>query len=882
MCHFQDLEAIYDTISSELICMLCKEMRYFYGRPAVGDVNLPAPNSFIPQVPLLKKCDPNFRFAANTLGHQFELFYNDVKSQPYIPLNSFFAGYAYGGILSTNGFNLGEVRVFLALLYYMEKLSEVITTSIGSFNLSVFNTRFDDLNRVALLVKALINRGDEGNTESVEDMSDHLDVIIYGCRQAQFAALYNDYKLRWLYLAMLQKFGYYIKLNPGIQHKAGVPMGGTFIMVYHEATRTPANNNLNTAFNNAATGANTRDTAAAAPRMMKAKAAETDKMNMVAGDAEKEGSVNFNAEADAVKTHQSAGKIKNVFTDRQQNMLNALLNATTESVDEALAETIRRIPNGTVIADFYLPYLCCSDCPPVYYVVANEPDPLSISLKQKDYCSDDKGPYDITVSPSGGSVSGEGVTTNANGGFQFTPSAVSVPDGSKSKTVTITYTKDGQSASTTVTVYRKPTAMFAIEAASVYTTLHFQNQSADFDKVSWNFGDNTPVVTEDSPFHNFSEEGTYTVTLTATNGVCSDTHTATIEIMQVSIQINPKEFCINDQKCYPVSGTPVGGNVAGEGVATDDFGKYCFRPSDVSLSEGETQKNITLTYTAPNGQVAATDVTVYGAAYAVIDTVYAADGPFLHRFIGYVHEGEEFIWDLGDGNTSTELDFFHTYQQSGTYTVTLTAKNGPCSATDTRVITVGGNPLQKVCQPLESIIGDFNGLEQINKDIFQSFVKQYKPYGEVASFFKRLTDVAGKTIADQVDFFAASKFSSLMVDWLTALNPFVTGGNMRIIALALYKVFERLAMYVACIQEEDITKAKVPMGEVFKLMQKQMSGWSTLVGSLPAAEKTIVKQIGELFAEEAKQLDANGEAGNKPDYLSILKKLADLVSSFKL
>lgn len=885
MCHFQDLEAIYDTISAELICTLCKEMRYFYGLPSVGDVSLPTPDSLVPQVPLLKKCDPGFRFAANTLGHQFEIFYNDVKSQAYIPLNSFFAGYAYGTTVLTERFNLNEARIFLALLYYMEKLSEVITTSVGSFNLAVFNTRFNDLNRIAAIVKVLVNRGDDAGNISTEDMSDHLDVIIYGCRQAQFTALYNDYKLRWLYLAMLQKFGYYIKLNPGIQHKAGVPMGGTFIMVYHEATRTPATNRI-TAFNTVAANI-AKDTArdtAAAPRMMKESSGP--EMKTAAEDTGAEATTGFNtiSESYSVDPKQqqvsATSKIKNVFTERQQTLLNSLLNAKSETIDEVLAETIRRIPNGTVIADFYLPYLCCSDCPPVYYVVATEPqNDLTVSLKQKEYCSDDKGPYEIAVSPTGGTVTGEGVTANANGGFRFTPSAVSVPAGSKSKVVTITYAKDGQTATTSVTVYARPKAMFAVEAASVFTTLHFIGQSENADKVSWDFGDNTPAVTEDSPFHNFNKPGTYVVTLTAANGVCTDTHTATIQIAQDTIQINPKEFCTEDQKIYPVSGTPTGGTVTGEGIIITNNG-FGFSPSHVDLQDMD-KRTVTLTYSTSDGQSVSTDVVVYNAVSLDISAVPEDGKPMVYRFSAFVGAAQTFEWDFGDGTTSKEKEVTHEYKKPGVYTVSLSGSNGACDNKVSQEIEVSAEP-EKVCQPLEEIIADFNNLEKINKDIFASFIKLYDPYSQVAGFFKKLSGMAGATIDEQVSFFEAQKFTSLMMNWLSALNPLITGGNVRIIALALYKVFERLTMYVACIQKDDMGKAAVQTDGIFKMMQEQISGWSTLVGSLPAAEKATVKQMGDLFAAEATQVTANGEANTKPEYLAILKKLADLVTSFKL
>ena len=48
-----------------------------------------------------------------------------------------------------------------------------------------------------------------------------------------------------------------------------------------------------------------------------------------------------------------------------------------------------------------------------------------------------------------------------------------------------------------------------------------------------------------------------------------------------------------------------------------------------------------------------------------------------------------FSWDLGDGTSSLSTAPTHTYTQPGSYTVTLTASMGACSASNTATITVG-------------------------------------------------------------------------------------------------------------------------------------------------------------------------------------------------
>ncbi len=63
--------------------------------------------------------------------------------------------------------------------------------------------------------------------------------------------------------------------------------------------------------------------------------------------------------------------------------------------------------------------------------------------------------------------------------------------------------------------------------------------------------------------------------------------------------------------------------------------------------------------------------------------------PFEADFTYTGQDGEDFLWDFGDGTTTTSMNPSHTFEQSGEYMVTLIASaNGTCNVSDTTIITI--------------------------------------------------------------------------------------------------------------------------------------------------------------------------------------------------
>jgi len=134
---------------------------------------------------------------------------------------------------------------------------------------------------------------------------------------------------------------------------------------------------------------------------------------------------------------------------------------------------------------------------------------------------------------------------------------------------------------------------------------------------SWDFGDGG-TSTAQNPSHEYTSAGTYTVSLTVTSEICSDTET---RISYITVFAPPAADFAGD----PTSG---------------------YAPLTVSFTD--------LSTNSPTS----------------------------------------WSWDLGDGGTSTEQNPSHTYEATGTYTVSLTASSACGSDIETKVdyITVTEAP----------------------------------------------------------------------------------------------------------------------------------------------------------------------------------------------
>lgn len=219
----------------------------------------------------------------------------------------------------------------------------------------------------------------------------------------------------------------------------------------------------------------------------------------------------------------------------------------------------------------------------------------------------------------------------------------------------------------------------------------------------WGFGDGNSSTSE-NPTHQYSNEGTYDVTLTVStvNG-CSNTIT-----FPVDVHPNPEPAFTASQSCVGEETSFTDQSTVGNGGTIESW-SWDFTSGGTSTVQNPTHiygtagtYNPTLTVVSDQGCSATTteEVTVYSTP----EIEFTATEACLNTLVTFTSEtvinggasGEEvsgWAWDFGDGNSATIQNPTHTYTNSGVYNVSLEATtNYGCSHVLTQEVTIAPGP----------------------------------------------------------------------------------------------------------------------------------------------------------------------------------------------
>ena len=228
--------------------------------------------------------------------------------------------------------------------------------------------------------------------------------------------------------------------------------------------------------------------------------------------------------------------------------------------------------------------------------------------------------------------------------------------------------------SNVVIVNTTPTANFDVNGVgTVYT---FNNTSSGATTYTWDFGDGM-TSSEANPTHTYAADGTYNIILTATNTCGSVTSTETVQVVSAPLVAFAADV---------VSGcAPLTVNFSDQTSGTADSWLWTI---DGATPNTSTEQNPTMTFDAAGTYDVTLTVTnslgsfpVTQTSMIVVQNTPTADFEIVqsgsvYSFINNSSNATSYLWDFGDGTTSTEMNPTHTYATDGMFTITLTATNG--------------------------------------------------------------------------------------------------------------------------------------------------------------------------------------------------------------
>lgn len=189
----------------------------------------------------------------------------------------------------------------------------------------------------------------------------------------------------------------------------------------------------------------------------------------------------------------------------------------------------------------------------------------------------------------------------------------------------------------------------------------------------WNYGDNTPPSWSANPTHTYTSPGTYTVTLNAyTMSTCFSSISKTVQVYPTQANFS---FTQNTA-CFPITATFVDSSY--------NAVSWLWNFGDGHTS---TLQNPTHTYTtAPTGPVTLTITDVRGCSSTItrpnikiFNTNFSVSamsgcGPLTISLSDSSINAASWMWDFGDGHTSTLQNPTHIYNSNGSYNITLVSQ----------------------------------------------------------------------------------------------------------------------------------------------------------------------------------------------------------------
>lgn len=230
--------------------------------------------------------------------------------------------------------------------------------------------------------------------------------------------------------------------------------------------------------------------------------------------------------------------------------------------------------------------------------------------------------------------------------------------------------------------------LYAQDCARPYEVV-FTDNSIGPEQWEWDFGDGN-TSTDQNPVHTYAQEGTYTVTLNVINNTtgCSDAIDVSIIIAEpiADFSLGPNELCVGDT-IYAINNTPGAGDYTYTYIFPPGVGMVAATANDPEpgfyFPTAGDYSGFELVVGDANG---CTDTfrlnqvfSISGATADFSIDVFNGCPPLTINFTENATSTTgiitNYLWDFGDGNTSTASSPTHVFTDEGRFTVSLTVTN---------------------------------------------------------------------------------------------------------------------------------------------------------------------------------------------------------------
>lgn len=326
--------------------------------------------------------------------------------------------------------------------------------------------------------------------------------------------------------------------------------------------------------------------------------------------------------------------------------------------------------------------------------VAFKPEPPAISLNKTSFCLNET--VTLGTTPLEGAV----YTWVGPNGFTSDQQTVNIPvadynvAGIYSLTVTINGCTSDPTNITVPPISETPVVSLEVTENNPCTnqlsyTVNYT--ASNYQEIRTDLGSGASIISGpgNGPFTlTYSSPGIRNVIITATSSSgCSVTVSKVIDVPALTakpvIQLNKGSFCLNDTISLSTPAIP--------NTSYLWAGPNNFTSTGASLSIPVTGLNIAGEYTLVATQGRCSSEAASIIVPEIIKKPVAAftsnpkmpaklTAPVSVQFINNSTDADTYLWDFGDGSTSTEENPVHVYSTFGKYTVTLTAvKSQACS-----------------------------------------------------------------------------------------------------------------------------------------------------------------------------------------------------------